>query len=57
MLVLSGWSIGVTSASAENGETASEYIESEEGDVLFQSFSSVSSSTCLLYTSDAADDS
>ena len=45
MLVLSGWSIGVTSASAENGETASEYIESEEGDVLFQPFSSVSSST------------
>ena len=45
MLLLSGWSIGVTSASNLNSQIDSEYDEMEEADSIFKPFSSASSST------------
>ena len=45
MLLLSGWSIGVTSASNLNSQIGSEYDEMEEIEPKFQPFSSASSST------------
>ena len=45
MLLLSGWSIGVTSASNLNSQIESEYDEMEEADSEFKPFSSASSST------------
>ena len=45
MLLLSGWSIGVTSASNLNSQIGSEYDEMEETEPKFQPFSSASSST------------
>ena len=45
MLVLSGWSTGIASASATEDEVATQYADSTSENALFQAFSSVIEST------------
>ena len=50
MLLLSGWSIGVTSATSSNYQVGSEYSEEKESEIKFQPFSSASHSIHQLKT-------
>ena len=50
MLLLSGWSIGVTSATSSNYQVGSEYSGEKESEIKFQPFSSASHSIHQLKT-------